>query len=167
MPATAAHASAPKNAPAAGRSTLIATSSPNSGHDTARQVSTSFGASLTPLDHARRSSRAYSPHRKAAIGQATASTATSSSVCAALACATAPTSAPLTTPGDRVGDEEEAAEMLESPARGVGAAGEQLELQRLRVHGHQATNRPHVSILVGIPTSISSALKSSRLNPSR
>ena len=57
-PATAAHASAPKNAPAAGRSTLIATSSPNSGHETARQVSTSLGASLTPLDHARRSSRA-------------------------------------------------------------------------------------------------------------
>ena len=53
-----AHASAPKKAPAAGRSTCIATSSPNSGHEMARQVSTSLGASLTPLDHARRSSRA-------------------------------------------------------------------------------------------------------------
>ena len=57
-PATVPHASAPKNAPAAGRARPIETSSAYIGHDTARQVSTSRGASLTPLAHARRSSLA-------------------------------------------------------------------------------------------------------------
>ena len=160
-PATAAQASAPKNAPAAGRSTAMAVSSPNSGHETARQVSTSRGASLTPLDHARRSSRAYRPHRKAATGQATASTAASSSVCGQAGVRDDADERAADETGDGVGDEEQTAEMLEAAARGVGAAGKQLQLQCFSVHGHQANLR-HVSILNGIPTSIPSALNSSR-----
>ena len=57
-PATAPQARAPKKAPAAGRARSIVVSSAYIGHDTARQVRTSLGASLTPLAQTRRSSLA-------------------------------------------------------------------------------------------------------------
>ena len=57
-PAIVPHARAPKNAPAAGRGRSIEASSAYIGQDTARQVSASLGASLTPLAQTRRSSLA-------------------------------------------------------------------------------------------------------------
>ena len=57
--------------------------------------------------------------------------------------------------------------MLESPARGVGAAGQQLQLKRLCVYGHQATNPRHVSVLDGIRTSIHVCPEIFWINPSR
>ena len=137
---SAAQAIAPKNAPAAGRPTSISVSRPNTGHETARHVSMSRGASLMPLAHARRSSRAYSPQRNAAIGHATATTTASRSVCGSAGARDHADEHAADQAGDDVGHEEQAAQLLEAPTRRVGAGREQLELDALSVYGHQAAS---------------------------